>query len=124
MTFAGGREFPGAAFGPPGLFPDVIYTINLTPHATGTMGRTVEQIKQTLLLGVDPGGEGVCPPMPVGPMGAFGGLTDGDATDIATYVLALPPIENTIPNGCQAPPGPPPAKMAPGPMRARRAFAR
>ena len=35
-------------------------------------------------------GTGICPPMPVGPKGAFGGLTDADVTDIANYIKSLP----------------------------------
>ena len=46
---------------------------------------------------------GVCPPMPSGPMGAYGGLTDQDALDIANYIIGLPPIDNAVPNGCVAP---------------------
>ena len=35
--------------------------------------------------------------MPAGPMGAFGGLTDADAGDIAAYLLTLEPAENEVP---------------------------
>ncbi len=99
--FQGGEAYPAAAFGLPSPpFPQVIYSANITPHANGIAGRTVAQIVATLKQGVDPMGNGVCPPMPVGPMGAFGGLTDADATDIATYLLSLPPGANMIPNGC------------------------
>lgn len=103
-VFQGGQAYPSALFGllvPP--FPETIYSANITPHANGIAGRTVAQIVATLKQGVDPQGNGVCPPMPAGPMAAFGGLTDADATDIATYILALPPGANMVPNGCAIP---------------------
>jgi hypothetical protein len=42
--------------------------------------------------------------MPVGPMGAFGGLTDADALDIAHYVKSLPAKVNMIEDVCTFPP--------------------
>ena len=49
----------------------------------------------------------ICPPMPVGPQGAYGGLTDGDALDIANYIKSLPPAVNFIADMCTFPPLPP-----------------
>jgi hypothetical protein len=46
--------------------------------------------------------------MPAGPQGAYGGLTDPDALDIANYILSLPPAVNDVPDMCTWPPGPPP----------------
>ena len=46
--------------------------------------------------GVDKDGLPICPPMPVGPNGAFGKITDGDALDIANYITNLPKIPNTV----------------------------
>jgi mono/diheme cytochrome c family protein len=98
--FWGGRAFPAADFGlPVPPFPMIIYSMNLTQDATGIMGRTVPQIMAELQMGLDPGGNNICPPMPVGPFG-FGGITDSDATDIANYILSLAPAVNAIPNGC------------------------
>jgi mono/diheme cytochrome c family protein len=103
-VFQGGEAYPSAAFGlPVPPFPEVIYSANITPHANGLAGRTVAQVVAELKQGVDPGGNGICPPMPAGPMAAYGGLTDADATDIATYILSLPPGANLIPNGCAIP---------------------
>lgn len=56
-----------------------------------------------LKLGRARDGSGICPPMPVGPMGAFGGMTTEDATDIANYLLNIPPIDNQIPEDCMMP---------------------
>ncbi len=90
MLFAGGREFPIA----PGLTPT---SKNLTPDpTTGLQDYTADLIVRVLHEGIDKNDEPLCPPMPVGPMGPFGGLTDQDAEDIANYILSLPPIENEV----------------------------
>jgi mono/diheme cytochrome c family protein len=103
-AFAGGREFKAANFGlPTPAYPPSIYTSNLTSHASGLAGWTAADVVRVIKQGHDRTDGGVCPPMPVGPMGAFGGLTDGDALDIATYIVGLPPIDNTVPNGCVVP---------------------
>jgi mono/diheme cytochrome c family protein len=96
--FWGNRAFP---VGPP--FPAIVYSANLTPHATGLAGWTVEQVVTALKQGRDNEGAGICPPMPAGPMGPFGELTDGDATDLANYLLNLEPQENTISGECVLP---------------------
>lgn len=102
--FAGNRAFPAAALGlPTPPFPEVIYTMNLTPHATGLEDYTAADIAEVLLQGTDPAGDGVCPPMPAGPMGPFGGLTTQDAADIAAFIDGLAPVDNAIPSGCALP---------------------
>jgi mono/diheme cytochrome c family protein len=105
-AFEGARAFPRADLGLPPVFPDVIYTSNLTPDATGIQGYDVSKIVAALKKGVDKDNKGLCPPMPAGPMAAFGGITDADATDIAHYLLSLPPKVNMLPNQC-TPPGAP-----------------
>ncbi len=100
--FAGGEEYTGLVPSPP--FPMTITSRNLTSDATGLGGMwTAEQIARALKMGLDKDGHGICPPMPVGPMGALGGLTDDDALDIAYYILSLPPIANTIATQCMVP---------------------
>jgi len=102
--FAGGQVFPARALGlttPP--FPQNIYTWNLTPDDTGIGQFTEQQIVDVLELGHDPEGHGICPPMPAGPMGAFGGLADEDAAAIAAYLKAIPPVNNAIPADCTPP---------------------
>ena len=84
-------------------FPDVIFSANLTPHATGLAGHTAQDIVNVIKLGKDKDGGNVCPPMPVGPHGPFGGMTDNDAFDIANYLQTLPPINNPRPANCVAP---------------------
>jgi mono/diheme cytochrome c family protein len=97
--FAGGRVF--ALPVPP--FPGSSTSANLTSHATGLAGKTPQFVTAVLKSGRDRNDAGVCPPMPVGPMGAFGGLTDQDALDIGTYIIGLPPIDNTVANSCSLP---------------------
>jgi mono/diheme cytochrome c family protein len=104
--FAGARAFPRDLLGLPPVFPEIIYSMNLTPDPTGIMAYEVADIIQVLHEGVARDDSGVCPPMPVGPMGPFGGLTDEDAADIAAFIKALPAVENQIPNGCEVPQGP------------------
>jgi len=101
-AFQGGRTFERAGLGLPSSYPDVIYTANLTPHATGILGYTVDGIARALKHGEDgnQGGARLCPPMPAGPDGAYGGLTDRDASDIGHYLLSLEPRENLIPADC------------------------
>jgi len=58
---------------------------------------------RVLKQGVARDGSAICPPMPVGPMGGFAALTDGDARDIAHYLLSLPPVENALTAPCNLP---------------------
>jgi mono/diheme cytochrome c family protein len=106
--FAGNRAFSAAALGLPSPpFPAVIYSANLTSHsATGLSGWTAADIQKAIKQGKDRSDGGICPPMPAGPMASFGGLTDQDALDIATYIVGLPPVENAVTDGngaCVAP---------------------
>jgi mono/diheme cytochrome c family protein len=88
-AFWGGEEFQIGSV--------TVYSRNLTPHATGLAGWTKADIVKALKEGVNPDDHMLCPPMPAGPMGAFGGLTDADAGDIAAYLLTLEPAENEVP---------------------------
>lgn len=89
-AFAGGEEFPL----PPGFTVDAVISPNITPHANGISGWTAEDITTVLQMGTDPDEGPICPPMPAGPMAAFGGLTSEDATDIAHYLLSIPADDN------------------------------
>lgn len=103
-AFQGGEAFMRDALGLPPIFPATIYSANITPHATGIEGWSVADIVAALKQGEDKdqGGAPLCPPMPSGPMGAFGGMTDADARDIAHYLLSIPPGDNMIPADCMA----------------------
>jgi cytochrome c553 len=79
---------------------------NLTSDvATGLGNWSVSDIVTALKQGKAKDGTGICPPMPVGPNGAFGGLHDDDANDIANYIHSLPPKSNMIVDMCVWPPG-------------------
>ncbi len=102
---AGNRDFEVALFGIPSPpFPEHIYSMNLTPHEmTGIPSYTQADIVRVLKEGQDRTGAGICPPMPAGPMAAFGGLTDDDANAIAAYIKALPPTDNMVSGFCTPP---------------------
>ncbi len=110
--FTGGRVFPAAEMGlPVPPFPEEIYTSNLTPHSDGLEGWTKAAIVQVLKDGLDDDGQGICPPMPAGPMRPFGGMTDSDAEAVATYLLSIDGRPNTTGEAypeCVAPQAPPP----------------
>ncbi|WP_394821836.1 hypothetical protein [Pendulispora albinea] len=101
--FAGGRAFPREALKLPPPFPDVIYSTNLTPHATGLGAYSLDQIVTVLKSGRDHNGQGVCPPMPAGPTGPYGTMNASDAMDVAKYLKSLPPVDNARPADCVVP---------------------
>jgi len=96
-AFGGGRIWPADALGYPSPpFPPFIYTSNLTPDETGLAGYTHADIVKVMKEGVTPdkgmGPEGVCAPTHSGPSSPYAGLTDEDLSDIAHYLLSLPPV--------------------------------
>ncbi len=112
--FQGNKSFPAALIGVPSPpFPAEIFTRNLTPHANGLQGWTALAVRNALKDGIDKDGVPLCPPMPAGPMAAFGGLTDEDATDIGNFLTTLAPADNGVIPNC-TPPGPPPDGGAAG----------
>jgi hypothetical protein len=104
--FAGGEDF--SAFFASTLMIHPV-SLNLTSDtATGLGTWAASDIVTVLLQGKSKDGTGICPPMPAGPMGAYGGLHADDAMDIANYIKSLPPITNAIVDMCVFPPLPPP----------------
>ena len=99
--FAGGRDFQPGLPSPP--YPPHIYSRNLTQDATGLAGWTADDVVKVLKQGQSRDGSAICLPMPSGPMGQFGALTDDDARDIANYILTLPGVSNQVPSECVAP---------------------
>lgn len=96
--FQGGEEFDLG-------LPAIPVSKNLTSDAATGLGEwSVEEIVAAMKNAVDKNGDGLCPPMPAGPMAAYGGLTDDDALDIAHYLKSLPAIENEIADMCTWPP--------------------
>lgn len=103
--FWGGEDFGSFLVGTLNIHP---VSANLTSDPTTGLGNwTAAQIVTVLHQGVDDQGTGICPPMPAGPNGAYGGLTDQDALDIANYIKSLPPAVNDVPDMCTWPPVPP-----------------
>ena len=106
-AFGGDEAFPAAALGLPSPpFPATIYSANITHADAGIAGWTVAQQLNVIQHGKDRNGGNTCPPMPSGPNGAFGKLTDKDALDIESYIHGVPPVNNTIDGGsgsCVAP---------------------
>ena len=103
--FAGGKAFPkellyGAAPG----FPAIIFTANITPHnPTGIATYTKQDIINVFKKGHAKDLTCLCAPTHGGPTSPYANMKDGDINDIATYLLALPPIENMAkPNECEA----------------------
>jgi len=106
-AFAGGQTFELA---PPF---NTVYSANITPDpATGLEKTwTPDLIQRLLKTGKDDEGEPICPPMPVGPQGPFGGMTDEHALAIGAYITHLPPMANGPDAGGRFPmcvPPPPP----------------
>lgn len=104
--FQGNETFTREQLGLPPAFPETIYSANITPGKNGIKGWTAEDVAKVLKEGVDKDGNPLCPPMPFGPNGAFGGLTDSDALDIGTYLTTLTPAD-TDPIEMCVPPGAP-----------------
>ena len=102
--FGGGRAFSAKEWSVTspdgGTAPSVIYGYNITPHASGIEGWNAPMVATLLTKGLDDEGLPICRPMPSGPMGAFGGLTAGDALDLGVYITTLPPIESDPVPGC------------------------
>ncbi|HEX4405290.1 MAG TPA: c-type cytochrome [Polyangia bacterium] len=71
-----------------------IESANLTSDTTGLAGWTAPQILTAIKTAKDKEGRSICG------MRAVAGLTDEDATDIANYLQAIPPVANTITMTC------------------------
>jgi mono/diheme cytochrome c family protein len=108
-AYAGGRMFPREALGfvmPGNPFPPIINTRNLTPDATGLMGWTVDQIKAAIAEGKDRNGKAVCAATHGSLISPFAALEPQDLTDIANYLVSLPPLVNDTAPNCEGPPVP------------------
>lgn len=88
-AFAGGKQYTFIRGAP------VHTSVNLTPDATGLAGWTIEDIVATLKTNTEKSHpeHTLCNTHPGGP-GLLGGLADGDARDIATYLHTLPAVAN------------------------------
>jgi mono/diheme cytochrome c family protein len=103
--FAGGRLFPAEALGlPVPPYPQIVYTRNLTPHATGLGGWNAGQIKDAIVKGTDRDGNSVCAATHGSFTSPYAALEPGDLDDIVNYLLALPPIDHDTMVNCEGPP--------------------
>jgi hypothetical protein len=103
--FAGGEPF-----GLPPPFPPEV-SLNITPANNGIKGWTADDVAKVLSDGVDKAGMPLCPPMPFGPNGAFGGMLPAHRHAIGVFLTTIAGNENPDDGGrfpmCM-PPGPPP----------------
>jgi mono/diheme cytochrome c family protein len=95
-AFIGGKKYSttvAALDGGPGTdggsTTKEIQSSNLTPDSTGLRNWTVAQVVTAIKAGKDEAGRTICSPMRPLP-----NLTTQDATDIASYLLGLPPVAN------------------------------
>lgn len=86
--FAGGEQFN---LGPP---LGTITSLNITPANNGIKGWTFDIVERVILTGKDDQNMQLCPPMPFGPLGAFGQMKKTDADDIGYFLTSIKGTEN------------------------------
>ena len=101
-VFGGGRAFSSHDWvvAPPA--PSVVWSYDVTPDPSGIAGWTADDVAQVLAEGKTPAGTELCRPMPSGPVGGLGGLTEQDAHDIGVYLTTIPPVPGGIVPTCPA----------------------
>ena len=72
----------------PGAPPEMAVPLNLTPHATGLQGWTLEDFKKTLQTGINKRGKKLDAMMPIS---AFGKLDELEMQALFAYLASLPP---------------------------------
>lgn len=99
-AFGGGRAFSSHdwAVAPPA--PPVVWSYDVTPDPTGIAGWTADDVARVLAEGRTPGGTELCRPMPAGPVGELGGITQQDAHDIGVYLTTIPPVTGGVVPTC------------------------
>jgi cytochrome c2 len=83
-ALAGGNAFEGD-FG-------VVYTRNLTPHATGIAAFTDEQLADAIRFGKGADGRNLFI------MPHYAGMADQDVADLIAYLRSMDPVENEVPD--------------------------
>jgi mono/diheme cytochrome c family protein len=84
--------------------PPIVFSYNITPDDSGIGGWTPDAVATLLKKGTDDQGQRICRPMPAGPDGAHGALTDADALDIGVYLTTIPKIVAGDVPQCPMPP--------------------
>jgi mono/diheme cytochrome c family protein len=90
-AFQGGKSVTATVNGT----SKTVQTSNLTPDATGLMLWNATQVAAAITTDKDMTGTTICG------MRALANMTTSDATDIGTYLLAIPAVSNTITLTCQ-----------------------
>jgi len=101
-VFGGGRPFSSHDWVVPAPAPPVVWSYDVTPDPTGIAGWTAGEVAAVLAEGKTPGGTELCRPMPAGPGGSLGGLTQQDAYDIGMYLTTIPPVPGGVVPTCPA----------------------
>ena len=101
-VFGGGRPFSSQDWVVPAPAPPVVWSYDVTPDPTGIAGWTARDVANVLAEGKTPGGTDLCRPMPAGPMGALGGLSQQDAYDIGMYLTTITPVPGGVVPTCPA----------------------
>jgi mono/diheme cytochrome c family protein len=105
--WSGGRTFPKEALGlVDATYPDFITTRNLSSHASGLSGWSVEQIEDAIANGKDRDGNAVCAATHGSLISPYAGLDPQDLRDIANYIKSLPAVDNDTGSNCVGPPVP------------------
>lgn len=108
-SFAGGRAFPKENLGlvdPSVMYPAIIITRNLTPHSTGLMDWSREQLEDAIARGKDREGDAVCAATHGSMISPYAALDPQDLTDIANYLQSLGGVDNDTGADCKGPPVP------------------
>jgi mono/diheme cytochrome c family protein len=95
-AFIGGKKYnttvaalDGGASNDGGSTTKEIQSSNLTPDSTGLLNWTPAQVVTAIKQGKDEAGRTIC-----SPMRSLPNISTQDATDIANYLLGLPPVAN------------------------------
>jgi mono/diheme cytochrome c family protein len=106
-AYQGGRFFTKEQLGLlDASYPEMIYSRNITPDATGLQGWSMQQIEDAISKGKDQMGNAVCAATHGSMVSPYAALTQEDLDDITTYIMNLPPAANDTGSDCAGPPVP------------------
>src|SRR5262249_53926225 len=103
-AYQGGRIFTKEQLGLlDASYPDIIYSRNVTPDATGLAGWTMQQIEDAISKGKDQMGNAVCAATHGSMISPYAALEQADLDDITTYIMTLPPAVHDTGSDCAGP---------------------
>jgi hypothetical protein len=76
-----------------------VISANLTQASNGLAGWVTADVVKVLSEGKDKDNMPLCPPMPFGPLGAFGGMDAAHKEAIGVYITSLPADVNPSDGG-------------------------